>query len=77
MSALVPTAIEEFDVTPESTIPSDSLYSLAKRAATRLVSMGFGVLSDEVLAPRDNAVGFACTVGTQGGLLSARRTMIS
>ena len=77
VSVLVPTPMEEFGGTPESTIPSDSFYSLAKRAATRLGSKGFGVWATEVLAPLGNAGGLACIVGTEFGSLSERRTRIS
>ena len=72
--ASVPTPTEE---APTSTIPSDSLYSLATKAAIRFMSKGFGVVAAKGFVARGWTVGFVCAGGFEIGLLSERRTTIS
>ena len=75
VSVLVP--IEELCEVPIATIPMDSLYSLATKAATLLGSNGFGVGAGEGFTATCCAVAFAGISGVEVAVVSERRVTIS
>ena len=70
----MPTPTEQI---PTSTIPRDSLYSLAKNAASRLGSKGLDVRTTVGFTVRGYIVAFVCAGGAGTALLSERRAIAS